>query len=187
MSEKQKRIFFGVMIAITIFAIWQADFLQYYGSVVQAWVTIILVLLTAVYVYRTAQQASASMKLAKETTDARFAALRPIVRIHWIGSKRNAEITVSFKNMGLGPALNLVCYLTHSKYSFRFKHDKYIATEVGESHNITFPTEAFDFVEWDKLAINCDYKSVYGQPFRSSLKFNTEDERYLEIIELNKE
>ena len=150
----------------------------------------LLVFVTTIYAKRTAEiaketrtQADASLKMAKETRDARFAALKPIVRIGWIGSKRGEAIDVSFKNIGLGPALNLVCYLTHSGHSFKFKHDKYVAMEVGEKGDILFPTEDFDFMEWDKLAINCDYRSVYGQSFRSALKFNTEEERYLEIVE----
>lgn len=139
-------------------------------------ITFALVMVTIIYAKRTAE-------IADETKKARFAALRPIVVIAWVGSD-SKEITASFKNIGPGPALNLECYLTHDNFSFKYKHDKYSVLEVGESHQISFPSESFEFQQWTSFVINCDYESVYKKPMRSVLKFTTQEERSLITLEL---
>ena len=183
MSKRDVFIITGVMLAVTVVAIWKASCLQGYGTVVQAWVTVFLVLLTAVYVRRVAQQANASVEMARETKDARFAALKPIVMIDWTSGQRGRAITPYFKNIGLGPALNVKCYCTHTKFEFKGKQDR-TTLEVGKREQITLLTEEFDFGDWPGFAINCDYQSIYGENFRSILRFKTEQERYLEISEL---
>jgi hypothetical protein len=153
--------------------------------------TLGLVAVTSMYAWSTQKQANASVKMAEEMKDARFAALRPIVRIDWGGSQLNKDknierISVSFKNIGVGPALNLQCYLTHTQYSFQERHDV-VVVEAGRdspSISLSFALEKFDGKQWAGFAINCDYESIYGPAFRSTLKFQTQEEKRLEIVEL---
>jgi hypothetical protein len=143
-----------------------------------------LVGVTVLYAVTTFTQANASAKMAEEMKDTRFATLRPIINIVWVGAnKRNGKISASFSNVGPGPALNLKCYLTHKKYKFKFKHDRYTVLDREKSQMIDLPSENFDFKEWEGFAINCDYESVYGESFRSIFKFQNEEERRLKIIQ----
>ena len=143
-----------------------------------------LFIVTSIYAWHT-------RKMAEEMKDARFAALRPIVRIDWVGSQLNKDknierISASVKNIGIGPALNLKCYLTHTQYSFQERHDVVVVEAGKDSPSIplSFSLEKFDGKQWAGFAINCDYESIYGPAFRSTLKFQTQEERRLEIVEL---
>ena len=150
-----------------------------------------LIAVTMVYAYysmETAEaarhQADASVKMARETKDARFAALKPIVTIDWTSGQRGRAITPYFENIGLGPALNVKCYCTHTKFEFNGKQDR-TTLKVGKREHITLLTEAFDFEDWAGFAIKCDYQSIYGENFRSTPRFKTEQDRILELIKLN--
>jgi hypothetical protein len=132
----------------------------------------------------TRRQADASMQMAEEMKAARFAALRPIIAIRWVGSRPGKEISISFTNIGSGPGLNLSFYLTHPKCRFEFKHDRYTVIGVGEKYRIDFPAESFDFKDWAGLGINCDYQDVYNQHFRSILSHESEQQRLLVVSEL---
>ena len=149
-----------------------------------------LVLVTIIYANRTSaiakvtkQQADASVKMAEEMRDARFAALKPIVAIDWIAGERGQAITPYFKNIGKGPALNVKCYCTHTRFTFNDKQER-TTLEDGKREQITLLTEEFDFQDWTGFAINCDYQSSYGENFRSILRFKTEQERNLGISDL---
>ena len=119
MSKKQVIIFLVVMSVVTAFAIWKADCLQPYGSVIQAWVTVILVLLTAVYVFRIKQQSDASTSMAEEMREQRLGEARPYLLLRvtenylqWNdvkgGESAPREFEVAIFNVGRGgPAMNL--------------------------------------------------------------------------------
>ena len=150
----------------------------------------LLVVITGIYAWRTfaisnatREQADASVKMARETRDARFAALKPIVSIDWISGQRGRAFSPYFNNIGLGPALNVKFYCTHTSFEFKSKQDR-TTLEAGKREHITLLSEDFDFKDWAGFAFNCDYQSIYGENFRSILVFKTEQERNLEISEL---
>jgi len=140
-----------------------------------------LVAVTGVHALSASRQADASVKMAEEMRHARF----PAIKIGWIGPDSTEEKVIAvFKNTGLGPALNLKCYLAHDTFNFQYKDVGYTVMEVGEEHTISFPRGNFDFKERAGLGINCDYRSVYGESFRSILRFEAGEESHFEIIEI---
>lgn len=178
-------IIFAVVIAI-IAVLGRIDATQ----TIQLIITFVLVLVTVAYVKRTAEiasatreQANASVEMAEAMKDATFAALKPIVSIDWISGQRGRAFTPYFNNIGLGPALNVKFYCTHTSFEFKSKQDR-TTLEVGKREHITLLSEDFDFKDWAGFAFNCDYQSIYGENFRSILVFKTEQERNLEISEL---
>ena len=143
-----------------------------------------LVAATGALAVYAAGQADASVKMAGEMKDARFAALKPIVRIDWITDERGKAISPYFENIGLGPALNVKCYCTHTKSEFESSKQDRSTLAVGEREHVTLVIEEVDSGDWAGFAINCDYQSIYGENFRSILRFKTKQERNLEIQEL---
>jgi hypothetical protein len=156
---------------------------------IQAISTLILVAVTGIYAWRThviskgtEKQANASMKMAEEMRNARS----PSITIQWGGAGSNSrEITAKLENEGVGPALNLKCYLTHKEFAFKHKFDAYTTFKVGQEYSLSLPSENFDFKAWNGLAINCDYGSIFGDKFRSILRCESEKNRSLEIVKLN--
>jgi len=131
MSKKQLIIFFSVMAIITGVAIWKASELENYAGVVQAWVTVVLVLVTAAYAYNIKRQTDAnvemtksakeqtevSIKMATEIRNQRYSESMPLLvpEIPNIDNAKNpndaylrlqSSIDVIWKNHGRGAAIN---------------------------------------------------------------------------------
>jgi len=156
---------------------------------IQAISTLVLVGVTAYYAWKThslskstEKQAVASVKMAEEMRNARS----PSITIKWIGADPSVrKISTSIENVGLGPALNLKCYLTHQEFASDYKYGGYSTFDVGQKYTLTLPSEGFDFKAWKGLSINCDYESISGEKFRSMLKFESQENRSMQIIKLN--
>ena len=156
---------------------------------IQAISTVVLVVVTGVYAWltysisqATKKQAEASVKMAEEMKNARA----PSLTIQWIGVDPNEKrITTIIKNKGIGTALNLKCYLTHSEFTFTYKFDGYTTFEAGQEYTFPAPSENFNFETYDGLAINCDYESDLGDKFRSTLRCTSKEKRVFEKTKLN--
>ncbi len=168
--------------ALIIIVVNEANF-----GISQVLLMLALVLITFIYAMRTSdiakatrQQADASVRMAEEMKHARL----PAIMIDWIGPWPDSGEGTSavFRNTGFGLALNLECYLTHPKFNFDYKDVGYTVMGVGEKHTISLRHENFNR-ERPGLAINCDYRSVYGESFRSILRWETEEKRHFEILE----
>jgi len=165
------------------------EYLNSNSGAIQAIATVILVVVTAIYAWRThviakatMKQADASMRMAEEMRNARS----PFITIKWgIVDRNKKEISVNIKNEELGPALNLEWYLTHNKFTFKHKSPNvYPIFEVGQSYPLSLPSENFDFESWPGLAINCDYESGFGEKFSSILMHELKEKRIFERIKL---
>ena len=151
------------------------------GQLLEIVTLIVLVLVTFAYAWSASKQANASIKMAEEMKNARA----PSITMQWGGANPNKkEISANIRNKGFGPALNLICYLTHKEFGFSSKSNVYTTFEVEQKYILTLPSEEFDFKAWSGLAINCDYEGVFGEKFRSILRFESEEKRNLEIIKL---
>ena len=161
------------------------------AQAIESTVLFVLVCVTAIYTKRAAetadaakQQADASVKMAKEMRNARS----PFITMQWgTADRNNKKISVNLENEGFGPALNLTCYLTHKELDFNYKSCVYTTFKVGQTYQLSLPSENFDFKAWNGLSINCDYGSILGNKFRSILRCKSEENRSLEIIKLNSE
>jgi hypothetical protein len=184
----------ALSVSASVFAVVIASFLA--GSsiniaqAIEITITFVLVLITTIYVKRTSdiakatkEQADASVRMAKEMRNARA----PAITIKWGGADTNrGKISAHLENEGFGPALNPECYLTHKEFAFNYKLSSWCTTfKVGEKYPFSLPSEDFDFKAWKGLAINCDYRSIDGEKFRSILRCESEKDRRLERIKLN--
>ncbi len=125
MRKTELIIFLSVMFVVTLVAFLKAGFVEQHGIVAQVWVTIILVLLTAVYVSRVRQQADASIKMAQETREQRYDSFRPVIDIERYVleeekireglAARLEEFSYGFwcvlDNIGVGPATDVYSYM----------------------------------------------------------------------------
>lgn len=190
MSKKELILFciFAIgVIAILIYlrATNQIDTAQ----LINLFVTSILVIITAIYVKRTAEianatkeQTKATMKMAEEMRNDKS----PYITIQWGGGNiKTKNISAHIKNDGFGPALNLKCYLTHKTFTFKDKNITNVIFTVGQDYPLSIDSEDFDFKEWGGLSINCDYTSILGDKFRSILMCESQDNRSFQIIKLN--
>ena len=158
------------------------EYLNDHSGAIQAIATAVLVLVTAVYAWRTHVIAKATKEQAEEMKNART----PSITMQWGSADPNQrKISANLKNEGLGPALNLECYLTHNEFDFCHKFNAYTTFEVGQTYPLSLKSENFDFEAWYGLAINCDYESVLGEKFRSILRCESKDKRVLEITKRN--
>ncbi len=115
MSKKQVIVFVVVMLIVTAFAFWKADFIKRYGSVAQVWVMVMLVLLTAAYVLST-------RKMAQEMKEQRYSECLPLLapiilqtlntqglapnEVHYECLQSGVGIKVMWCNVGKGVAIN---------------------------------------------------------------------------------
>lgn len=166
------------------------DWIQTNSAFVLAIATVVLVLVTIFYAKRTSDiakstkaQADASVRMAEEMSRSSS----PFVTLTWIGFNPNDKtVRVSVKNEGMGPALNLVFYLTHEGLFFKKKLKVYTTFSVGQEYPLTLPCEEFDMKTGSGLSIICDYADFRGRRLRSTLKdCELQENRLLEIIELD--
>ncbi len=156
---------------------------------IQAISTLVLVVITAFYAWRThamskaaKDQADANVKMAEEMRNAKS----PSIMIKWVAADSNSKkISVTLENEGFGPALNLKWYLTYESLKFKEYPIVYPTFKVGQIHPLSLGSENFDFKEFNGLSINCDYRSILGEKFRSTLRCESKDSRSFEIIKLN--
>ena len=121
MRKTEPIIFLAVMFAVTLAAFLQSDFIEEHGIVAQVWVTVILVLLTAVYVSRVRQQADASVKMAEEMREQRYDSVRPIIDIERKPESRELAkqaygdfsegLLCILRNIGVGPATDVYSFV----------------------------------------------------------------------------
>ena len=189
MSKREYTVFAIFVCLLVLTLIFLRELITFSQSI-DLMLTFALILITTIYVKRTAdiakatkEQANASIKMAEETRNARFAALKPIISIDWISGERGQAFIPYFNNIGPVPALNVKFYCTHTSFEFKSRPDR-TTLEAGKGEPITLLSEDFDFKGWAGFTFNCDYQSIYGKNFRSVLVFKTEQERKLEILEL---
>jgi hypothetical protein len=188
-------------------------FLVYRGSELESadWaqilLTIGLVLITAVYAWSASKQADASVKMAEETKEQRYAALKPIIDInrsdmYYETHKEYDEVRTMIQkhelprslmcklvSIGPGPAIDVHSFIEDPYGVYKRRDHGTIVTGQDYYEQVSLFLERKD----DRGFLVVYYKDVYGQPFKSSreVKINKEgtglDIDPLEICELPKE
>lgn len=158
-----------------------------------------LLLVTAQYAKSAAEQAGASRKMAKETSEAKFASLQPIVvmgRTIAYGVVRDAreiapQTTIRDRtwlyNVGPGPALNL-------RFSLKEPNRKNPSgTFSGGELRALGPGEAYELVIESVIGqkrlsshdLVVEYEDVFGRKWRSGLELNyTQGQDELTVMNL---
>ncbi|MBI2830491.1 MAG: hypothetical protein HYX81_04955 [Chloroflexi bacterium] len=195
MSKKQVIAFFAVMIAVTGFLIWKAGLLQQYSGVAQIWITVVLALLTAVYVYRTAQ-------MAQEMREERYARATPrcLPRDKNVYQGKSKEFAIYFMNLGTGDAFLKEAWVSDSSrdkvisaWRDKTKQDsvRYVQLRCP-GDRVFVPTSGEFFCEFQSDDIPLAGKSVlcvvcsdvYEREFLSGGEFRCELENGRRVIHL---
>ena len=185
MSRKQVIVFLVVMLIVTAFAFWKADFIERYGSVAQVWIMVMLVLLTAAYVLST-------RKMAEEMRNTRYDALRPILDIveqpasgeemikrgFDIKSGQLRGLPCMLRNIGVGPALNAHSLIENAEGEPRRWNFGAVPVAIGEEEmGCTHTMQLFLEQRDDNRVLVAYYEDVYGNLFESSREVSVSKER----------
>ena len=199
MSKKQITIFFATMLIITGFAIWKASSLEKYGGVVQAWVTVVLVLVTAAYAYNVKRQTDANVEMAKEMRKQRKSSTLPIIDLKYIpdsiqtfnctseGNPLESLFNSSIRNIGIGPAIDV--YLAVDKNingnenTGKYEYVSFFQT-MAKDDEIKFHLDK-RFLSSNYLAYII-YRDIYGD-FYFSKQHISKDMNNIEYGDLNKD
>lgn len=189
MSKRDSWIFLGGMTVVTAIAIRTASFLQSYGSVVQAWITVMLVILTAAYVRQTGrqaeasrQQAEASVKMAEETREHRVAMYKPHIVLETVRSYPGEyfvkELVARCRNEQGGTAINVRLNVDHPPFKFSATSLPF-SVSVGQSsgeyslYAIDPSVEKNPSVPIEPIAILfANYEDVSGNAWHSTLELH---------------
>jgi len=188
MSKKQVIVFVGVMLVITALIFWEADFIERHGSAAQVWVMVMLILLTAAYVFST-------KRMAEEMKEQRYAALKPIVdimdlemqmkpmelsKLGYVVGQGNfpQALRCILRNVGVGPALNVYSRIEDAEGEPRQWNFGVIPIAIGEeemgrTHEMRLFLEKRD----DHRALIAYYEDVYGNIFESSREVSVSKEK----------
>jgi len=156
---------------------------------IQAISMLILVVVTGIYAWRThviskatREQADASVKMAEEMRDTRYAALRPIIDFRWRDSESRSggalgigargevpsELHGHLYNIGVGPAIDLCSFrkvnqVIHPRCDFE-------ALKAGELSRE--PVELSVHQEGNIGILEIYYRDVYRHPFKSRIEIH---------------
>lgn len=131
---------------------------------------IVMVVVTAVYVYYTT-------KLAKETTKLREVETSPFVTAYFHSFKRNILMEFVFENIGKAPAYNLeivfdqktMSAASENKLKLHQLKINYFPVGIKESYFVGTYSELANF---GNITINLKYFSKDGVEFAESIMFN---------------
>ena len=157
----------------------------------------ILLMYTLVLV--TAQYATSTHRIAKETAEARFASLQPIIvmgrtiaygviqDVRQISEQTTIGDRTFLYNVGTGPALNLRFYLKEPSRrnpsgTFSGKELKALSPEEGYELNIE---NAFGQRRLSSHDLVVEYEDVFGRKWCSGLELNyTEGQQELTVLKI---
>jgi len=189
------------MLIITAFFIWKASELEKYGNVVQAWVTVALLLVTAAYVSSVKRQTDASIKMAKEMEKQRYGSVRPIIDFRRATAddlaspdQRQTESRVGrlmckslllpkdtlegspliLCNIGMGPAIDLNLIIQNQNGSTRSNHS-YYGTLAKDAETATRDLNLGQLRDHDTIVAT--YKDIYEHCFESVAKVIVDDQK----------
>ncbi|MCD6453444.1 MAG: hypothetical protein J7K77_04075, partial [Dehalococcoidales bacterium] len=135
------------------------------AQAIEVTITFVLVLITAIYVKRTAEiakstkeQADASVKMAKEMREQRYDAVRPIIDI-----QRDRGLVCILHNIGLGPAIDVRSFIQYHKQERR-PWEFGTLTSGGKTEEMILSLEHED----NRMVLVAYYKDIYGRRFESS-------------------
>ena len=181
MSKKQVIVFVVVMLIVTAFAFWKADFIKRYGSVAQVWVMVMLVLLTAAYVLST-------RKMAQEMKEQRYAALKPIIDIQRqegsgldfareeiaaIKGELPQALPCKLRNIGPGPAIGVHSFIEHPLN----KRSPWDFGTIATGGEMVPPALLVVEPNDDRGFLVAYYKDVYDRSFKSSRELILDTEK----------
>ncbi len=149
-----------------------------------------LVTVTSVYAWSASKQSGASVKMAKEMKQGRLESVRPILAIETqdfslrIVENHTIQLnTVRIKNIGVGPALNVVCSLNYPGHGFDPREWPVLAKD--EPKEFTFATRfarGGNRLARCEAAIVLEYTDVFHNPYWTKVSF-TADEQNQKVTE----
>lgn len=171
-------IFLVIVVALVAAAIVWPDRVDQFGWVALVAVTLLYALFTGMMAVEIRQQ---SLRLGEQLDlldkqrgllkEQQYNAVAPVVHLDaFVDAK--GDVTVTFRNVGLGPALNLRCWIDDEEHpELRANLSKVIdrgVVGVGEGYAPTIPTGVPGY----KLGIGyvrCQYKDIFGRVYESAL------------------
>lgn len=161
----------GLMIAsVAIFAALNTALAPVFGLVLTAG----LIAVTALYVYLTSRNVETANKQAEIMLNAEHNAAAPVVTL--FASAEEAEnITVDWKNIGKGPALNIRCWIeddAHPELQTGQKMSSRTHIAVNEKGRFDLRTGIKGYTLGVGY-VRAQYQSVFGKTYESCLIFST--------------
>ena len=178
-----------VLLVLTVFLDIIVGLITKDSTIILAITTFALVIVTGIYGWHTRQLAKSTSTQATESERSRQISYNsmlntyaPIIKIIakelWGGG-----IEVNYKNVGPGPALNMICWINHEKFPHLSSDtNKKIETVVGTKEEGTYfgdvNLKLSNFSSgFDVIA---EYKDIYGRDFISRLEIINKQDRSLQ-------
>jgi uncharacterized membrane protein len=143
-------------------------------------VTFALVLVTGIYGWHTRQLAKSTAKQAEITLNSMLNGYAPVIKVS-VEEIGDGGIQVNYKNVGLGPALNLWCWIQHEEMpDLSSDNNKKNSAAVGPGEDGSFIWQSgLKLPSLDTgFNIIAKYNDIYGRNFDSRLEIiNRKDQQ----------
>lgn len=189
MTRRQLFIFlFGILALIVLVGVTVSYFVGL-SEAFGASLTAALVYATAYYAFLTSEAVRAARQSATITNrqaeiilNAEFNAMAPVIKLEAAGRKK---ITVSYENVGRGPALNFRCWIEDEEHpELRAKMISRTAIARDEKDSFVFDTRIPGY-EFGIGYLKTAYDSVFMKPYESCLFFTGNEPPHLEYGQSN--
>lgn len=187
MTKRELSIFTGGILAVIALV---GGTVGHFIGLEQAFIaglTAALVYVTAFYVYLTSQTVEAANKQAQIMLSTEFNAAAPVIKLE---VKGRGQISVTWENIGKGPALNLQCWIEDEGHpELREYKTSSTAIAVGKSDTGFICADLHTGIQDYVLQVGCvrvQYESVFkNKTYESCLVFSTDATPELTYREVN--